>query len=151
MFADSQREEQLTLRSQQRIVATVEDSVLRTKMSDLESQEEDAPTCILFFKSMSWLGQIRSHHRDETWSALNTCTAYSGAKKAHDWMVDQIAYLFRTTHRVKTQQVVKIRGQHCGEVELAGYLENAVGHWYCISVLPTTELGVVLTLLLTDT
>jgi hypothetical protein len=42
-------------------------------------------------------------------------------------MVDQIADLFRTTHKVKTQQVVKSRGQHCGDVELAGYLANAAG------------------------
>jgi hypothetical protein len=68
MFADSLRGEQLNLHSQQRIVATVEDSVLRTEMSDLESQEEDTPKFILFFKPMSWLGQIRSHRRDETWS-----------------------------------------------------------------------------------
>ena len=38
-------------------------------MDDLESQEEDDPKGILFFKSMSWLGQIRSHRRDEIWSA----------------------------------------------------------------------------------
>jgi hypothetical protein len=54
MFTGSLRAEQLSLRSQQRIVATVEDSVLRTEMSDLESQEEDAPRCILFFNPMSW-------------------------------------------------------------------------------------------------
>jgi hypothetical protein len=41
--------------------------------------------------------------------------------------VDQLADLFRTTHRVKTQQVVKSRGQHCGDIMLAGYLQNAVG------------------------
>jgi hypothetical protein len=34
---------------------------------------------------------------------------------------------FRTTDKVKTQQVVKSRGQHCGDVELAGYLANAAG------------------------
>ena len=70
LFAGSRRAEQLSLRSQQRIVATVEDSVLRTEMSGLESQEEDAPKRILFrgFKTMSWLGQIRSRRRDETWS-----------------------------------------------------------------------------------
>jgi hypothetical protein len=39
-------------------------------------------------------------------------------------MVDQLADLFRTTHKVKTQQVVKSRGQHCGDIELAGYLAN---------------------------
>ncbi len=69
MFPDSCRAEHLSLRSQQRIVVTVEDSVLRTEMGVLESQEEDAPKRILFFKPMSWLGEIRSHRRDETWSA----------------------------------------------------------------------------------
>ena len=166
MFAGSRRAEQLSLHSQQRIVATVEESVLKTEMTGLESQEEDAPKRLLFFKPMSWLGQIRPHRRDESWSAnlwqtfvstsmgaqipviaekplatcgcrkfqldplgdhLNTCTAHSGAKKAHDWMVDQLADLFRTTHKVKTQQVVKSRGQMCGDIELAGYLANEAG------------------------
>jgi hypothetical protein len=58
---------------------------------------------------------------------LCTCTAHSGAKKAHDWMVDQVADFFHTTHKVKTQQVVKSRGQHCGDIELAGYLANEAG------------------------
>jgi hypothetical protein len=39
-------------------------------------------------------------------------------------MVDQLADLFRTTHKVKTQEVVKNRGQHCGDIEVAGYLVN---------------------------
>jgi hypothetical protein len=69
MFAGSSRGEQLSLCSQQRIVVTVEDSVLRTEMTVLESQEEDAPKRILLFKPTTWLGQIRSHRRDETWSA----------------------------------------------------------------------------------
>ena len=56
-----------------------------------------------------------------------TCTAHSGAEKAHDWAVDQLADLFRTTHKVKTQQVVRSRGQRCGDIELAGYLANAAG------------------------
>ena len=52
---------------------------------------------------------------------------HSGAKKSHsDWMVDQLADLFRTTHKVKTQQVVKIHGQYCGDIELPGYLVNEV-------------------------
>ncbi len=126
-------------RSQQCVVATVEESVLKTEMAGRESQEEDAPKRILFFK-------IRPHRRDESWSAslwqtffsasmgaqipviaerplatsgcrkfqldplgdhLNTCTAHSGAKKAHDWMVDQVADLFRTTHKVTSQHVVQ--------------------------------------------
>ena len=64
----SRRAEQLSLRSQQRLVATVEESVLRTEMAGLESQEEDAPKRILFFKPMSWLGQISPHRRHEAWS-----------------------------------------------------------------------------------
>jgi hypothetical protein len=135
-------------------------------MAGLESQEEDAPKRILFFKPMSCLGKIRPHRRDESWSAslwetyfstsmggqipvieenpfvvcgrrkfgidalgdhLCTCTPHSGAKKAHDWEVDQLADLFRTTHKVKTQQVVKNRGQNCGDIELAEYLANAAG------------------------
>jgi hypothetical protein len=42
-------------------------------------------------------------------------------------MVDQVADLFRTTPKVKTQHVVKNRGQHCGDIELAGYLANESG------------------------
>ena len=56
---------------------------------------------------------------------LCTCSSHSGAKKAHDWVVDQLADLFRTTHKVKTQQVVKSRGRHYGDLELAAYLANA--------------------------
>jgi hypothetical protein len=41
---------------QQCIVVTVEDSVLRTEMVRFESQEEDDPNRILFFKPMSWSG-----------------------------------------------------------------------------------------------
>ena len=47
--------------------------------------------------------------------------------KAHDWSVDQLADLFRTTTKVKTEQVVKNRGQHSGDIELVGYLSNVVG------------------------
>jgi len=42
-FAVSLRAEQLRLRVQQRVVATAEDSVLRTQMTSLESQEERMP------------------------------------------------------------------------------------------------------------
>jgi hypothetical protein len=66
----------------------------------------------------------KKFHLDPLGDHLNTCTAHSGAKKAHDWMVDQFADLFRTTYKVKTQQVVKSRGQHCGDIELVGYLAN---------------------------
>jgi hypothetical protein len=56
---------------------------------------------------------------------LCTCTAHSGAIKAHDWAVEQLADLFRTTHRTKTQYVTKSRGRHCGDIQLEAYLANA--------------------------
>jgi hypothetical protein len=62
-FAVSRRVKQLRLRAQQRVVATVEHSVLRTEMENLESEEEDAPRRVLWYKSMSWLGQMRPHRR----------------------------------------------------------------------------------------
>ncbi len=49
------------------------------------------------------------------------------AKKTLDWTVDQLADFFRTTTKVKTEQVVKSRGQHCGDIDLAGYLANETG------------------------
>jgi hypothetical protein len=39
----------------------------------------------------------------------------------------QIPDLFRTTHKVKTQQVARIRGQRRGDIELATCLADAVG------------------------
>jgi hypothetical protein len=68
-YVGSRQAEQLSLHSQQRVVATVEESILKTEMTGLESQEADAPKRILFFKPMNWLGQIRPHRRDESWSA----------------------------------------------------------------------------------
>ena len=55
---------------------------------------------------------------------MATCTPHSGAKKAHDWAVQQLADLFRTTHKVKTERVVRSRGQRCGDLEIASYLTN---------------------------
>jgi hypothetical protein len=46
-------QEQLSWRCQQRVVATVEQSVLRTEMAGLESQEEDTPKRVLFYKPIS--------------------------------------------------------------------------------------------------
>ncbi len=58
----------LRFRTQECIVITVEDSVLWTEMGDLESQEENAPKRILWYKTMTWLVSVRSHHRDEDWT-----------------------------------------------------------------------------------
>jgi hypothetical protein len=49
------------------------------------------------------------------------------AKKTHDWVIDQLADLFRTTHKVKTQQVVRRLGHRCGDIELTGYLVHSTG------------------------
>ena len=68
-FVVSRRPEQLRLRVQQRVVATVEDSDLHTEMENLESEEEDDSRRVLWYRTISWLGQIRTHRRDETWSA----------------------------------------------------------------------------------
>jgi hypothetical protein len=56
---------------------------------------------------------------------LYTCTFHS--MRNHDWVVDQLADLFRTTQKDKTHQVVKSRGQNCGDIELVGYLANVSG------------------------
>jgi hypothetical protein len=69
----------------------------------------------------------RRFQLDPLGDTLNTCPDHSGAKKTHDWMVDQIADLFHTTHKVKTQQVIKSRGQYCGDIEIVGYLVNVAG------------------------
>ena len=52
-FVVSSRVEQLRLRVQQRVVATTDDSVLRTEMDDLEPQEEDDPRSELWVNPMS--------------------------------------------------------------------------------------------------
>jgi hypothetical protein len=52
---------------------------------------------------------------------LCTCTSHSGVKKDHDWVVEQLTDLFRTTHTTKTQHVTKNRGRHCGDIELTTY------------------------------
>jgi hypothetical protein len=38
------------------------------------------------------------------------------------WFTNSLT--FTTTHKVKTQQVVKSRGQYCGDIELDVYLVN---------------------------
>ena len=94
VFVISRRAEQFRLRTQQRIVATVEDSVLRTEMENLESQEEDTPRRVLWFKPMSWLGQIRPHRRDEAWSASHWQTFFKFLT----------SFAQPTKSKVKTQQ-----------------------------------------------
>ncbi len=48
-------------------------------------------------------------------------------KKVHDWEVEQLTDLFRTTLHTKTEHVTKSRGRHCGDVHLTSYLVNTEG------------------------
>ncbi len=59
----------------------------------------------------------------------STCTAHSGATKAHDWMVSVLGPLFRTAgHVVRTQQgVTASAGQRRGDVEIRNYLRDQAG------------------------
>jgi hypothetical protein len=68
IFVVSHRTEHRHSRVHQCVVTTVEDSVLHTEMTSLESHEEDAPRRVFRYKPKSWLEQIRPHHRDESWS-----------------------------------------------------------------------------------
>jgi hypothetical protein len=68
-------------------------------------------------------------HGDHT----STCTAHSGATRAHDWMVGALGPLFRTAgHTVRTQHgVTASAGQRRGDVEICNYLQDAAaaGAW----------------------
>jgi hypothetical protein len=52
------------------------------------------------------------------------------------WSVDGINDFFRTNHKVKTQQLVKILGQRCGDIKFAGYLVNVTGPMPLVLDLP---------------
>jgi hypothetical protein len=54
------------------------------------------------------------------WGTTSTVVPHTQKEKAHDWVVDQITDLFRTTHKVKTQQVARNRSQRCGNIEFPG-------------------------------
>ena len=59
---DLRRSEQLRLHTYHRVVDSVEDSDLCVEMGALESQEEDVPKRILWYKPLGILGVIRPHH-----------------------------------------------------------------------------------------
>jgi hypothetical protein len=97
-------------------------------------------------KNHKYLGSSLSSHRqsyiglvftprfiDLTNKKKNNNTEYSL------WTVDQLPDLFRTTHRVKTQQVVKSRGHHSGDIEFGEYLQNKVGTVPLVLVLLITH------------
>ena len=49
----------------------------------------------------------RKFRLDPLGDHLNTCPAHSGAKKAHDWMVDQVADFFAQLIRLKDSRWLK--------------------------------------------
>jgi hypothetical protein len=64
-------------------------------------------------------------HGDHT----STCTAHSGATKAHDWLVGVLGPLFRTAgHTVRTHHgETASAGQRHGDVEIRNYLRDQAG------------------------
>jgi hypothetical protein len=65
-------------------------------------------------------------HGDHT----TTCTAHSGATKAHDWLVCVLGPLFGTAgHTVRTQHgVTASAGQRRGDLEIRNYLRDQAGN-----------------------
>jgi hypothetical protein len=74
-------------------VESVEVSVLLTEMVSLESQEEDVPRHVLWFKSMSWLGKIRSHHRNENWTSSFWQTFFASCVGANVPVLTELPFL----------------------------------------------------------
>ena len=83
-------------------------------MGDLESQEEDDPRRILWYKSLVFLGVIRPHHRDESWSA-GLCSPFSTCVGTHIPVLSDLPLSTcgckKSDLDVKTQQVDRNRGQ----------------------------------------
>jgi hypothetical protein len=71
----------------------------------------------------------KKHALDLYGDHISTCTAHSGATKAHDWMVCALGPLFRTAgHIVRTQHgVTASAGQRRGDVEIRSFLQDAAG------------------------
>ncbi len=71
----------------------------------------------------------KKHGMDLYGDHTSTCTAHSGATKAHDWAVGVLGPLFRTAgHVVRTQHgVTASAGQRRGDVEVRNYLRDAAG------------------------
>jgi hypothetical protein len=71
----------------------------------------------------------KKHGMDLYGDHTSTCTAHSGATKAHDWAVGVLGPLFRTAgHVVRTQHgVTTSAGQRRGDVEVRHYLHDTAG------------------------
>jgi hypothetical protein len=71
----------------------------------------------------------KKHGIDTYGDHTATCTAHSGATKAHDWAVGVLGPLFRSAgHTVRTQhQVTASAGHRRGDVEIREYVRDAAG------------------------
>ena len=71
----------------------------------------------------------KKHGMDLYGDHTSTCTAHSGAIKAHDWAVGVLGPLFRTAGQVvRTHHgVTASAGQRRGDVEVRSYLRDAAG------------------------
>jgi hypothetical protein len=71
----------------------------------------------------------KKHGMDLYGDHTSTCTAHSGATKAHDWAVGVLCPLFRTAgHVVRTQHGnTASAGQRRGDVEVRHYLHDTTG------------------------
>jgi hypothetical protein len=81
-----------------------------------------------------------------------TCTAHSGATKAHDWMVSVLCPLFRVAgHTVRTQQAVtavgpaRANGAATWKSATTYETKRAAGAWSSTSASPMTVIGVAAT------
>jgi hypothetical protein len=71
----------------------------------------------------------KKHAMDFHGDHTATCTAPSGATKAHNWMDSVLGPMFRTAgHTVRTQHgVTASAGQRRGDVEIRSYLRDQAG------------------------
>ena len=67
--------------------------------------------------------------REDSFSTKSTCESHSGALKAHNRAVDQLAPILRSAgHTVKCQyKVAPSEGKKRGHLETVGYLRDATG------------------------
>jgi hypothetical protein len=140
-FTVSLRSEQLCLHVQQRVIATVEDSALCTEMENLESDEEDASRRVLWYKPMSWLGQIRLHRRDpnDIDRSLNESTTDKIRKYRADYNNNQpssVAFMpiiVSTSGRLHSEFVRLLFLQDHRETDrfftTSGVSDNAIHQW----------------------
>jgi hypothetical protein len=71
----------------------------------------------------------KKHYIDFHGDHAATCTAHTGATKAHNWLVGVLGPLFRTAgHTVHTQHsVTASAGQRRGDVQIRNYMRDQAG------------------------